>query len=71
MKKKEECRIDDLRMEPAENGIIVCYSEKTKPKSGRSFDNCNYNYKKEVFESTDKAFSRFKELWEEMYEEED
>jgi len=38
----------DVRMESAENGVIICYSVKEKTLGGGTYD-YSYNYKKEVF----------------------
>lgn len=65
-------------MEPAENGVIICYTEKTKSPSKGTYDNYNYDYKKEVYDidkngeeddddGINKAFDRFKELWMSAY----
>ena len=66
-----EGKISSLRMEPADNGVIICYDvQKKKTASKGSFDNCSYEYKKEVFdvdgeskEGLNEAFERYKELW--------
>jgi hypothetical protein len=59
--------IDDVRMESADNGVIICYNEKRKTGNGK-YDNYTYDYKKEVFdfdeeEDSKEAFDRFKELF--------
>lgn len=59
--------IDDVRMECADNGVIICYNEKRKTGNGK-YDNYTYDYKKEVFdfdeeEDSKEAFDRFKELF--------
>ena len=59
--------IDDVRMEYASNGEIICYNEKRKTGNGK-YDNYTYDYKKEVFDFDDEgdsqeAFDRFKELF--------
>lgn len=76
-------KIQDLRMEPATNGVIISYTEK-KEKAGskNTYDNCSYDYKKEVYDfdtnekgesaseskkDLDGAFERFKELWKEAH----
>ena len=66
--------ITDLRMDPATNGVIICYTTKTKSPSKGTYENCSYDYKKEVFdadmdnqEDIDKAFERFKQLWMKAY----
>lgn len=59
--------IDDVRMESADNGVIICYTEKRKTGNGK-YDNYTYDYKKEVFdfdeeEDSQEAFDRFKTLF--------
>ena len=59
--------IDDVRMETADNGVIICYTQKKKTGNGK-YDNYSYDYKKEVFDFDDEedskeAFDRFKELF--------
>lgn len=63
---EKECReiqSNSVHIEYAENGIIISYTEEVEGRN--TFDNRCHNYKKEVFkkEETDKAFTRFKELW--------
>jgi hypothetical protein len=41
--------IDDVRMETADNGVIICYTQKKKTGNGK-YDNYSYDYKKEVFD---------------------
>lgn len=67
--------ISDLRMEPAKNGVIISYTEKTKAPGKSTYDNYNYKYEKEVFDFDDtegekfeEAFKRFKELWKIAFE---
>jgi hypothetical protein len=57
-------KISDLSMTPADNGVIISYCKKVKSESGGSYDNCRYEYPKEVFgvSEIDNAFKRFKEL---------
>lgn len=74
-------KISGISMTPAENGIVIDYCKRTE-KSGKStYDNCSYEYPKEVFEyeknesgekeSNDdvleRAMKRFKELWKESH----
>ncbi len=74
--------ISELRMEPAKNGVILSYCErKEKPATSKNtYDNCTYDYPKEVFDfeegasdpegsAIEKAFGRFKELWMKQYTE--
>lgn len=62
-------KIESLRMEPADNGCIICYEEITETKApGQEFANRQYKYRKEVYdfdddEDMEEAFKRFKELW--------
>lgn len=71
-------KIQDLRMEPATNGVIISYTQKTEKPGKGTYDNCNYDYKKEVYDfdkeeegegkkDLDGAFERFKELWKEAH----
>jgi len=72
-------KISDLRMEPAANGVIISWCERIENKdSGKgTFDNCRYDYPKEVYDfdqdgesdGIDKAFTRFKEIWMQQYAE--
>jgi hypothetical protein len=66
--------IECPRIEPADNGVIICYDERiTHPaKKGETYRNTEYTSRKEVFdfdadedqdEEFEKAFTRFKELW--------
>lgn len=61
--------ISCLRLEPASNGVIICYDVKTKKAGAGTYDNYSYDYRKEVFdfdsgeEAFDEAFERFKTLW--------
>lgn len=74
---KSKSTIDYLTMEPATNGVIISYTEKVKKEgSKKTFDDCSYQNRKEVFDidedhndSIDKAFVRFKELWMRQYNE--
>lgn len=69
--------ITSLSMEPATNGFIISYCIKTKRPGKGEFDNCNYDYPKEVFDideddednDLEKAFTRFKELAMQQYSE--
>lgn len=71
-------KIQDLRMEPATNGVIISYCIKKEKTSKNTYDNCSYDYKKEVYDfdakeegenkkDLDGAFERFKELWKEAH----
>lgn len=59
-----------LRMEPADNGVIISYDMQTKNGTGK-YENTDYQSKKEVYDfeddedgnGLDNAFERFKELW--------
>lgn len=72
---KSKSTIDYLRMEPASNGVIISYTEKVKKEgSNKTYDDCSYLDRKEVFDTDgdehdgiEKAFSRFKELWMRQY----
>lgn len=72
-----KAKISDVNMTAAKNGIIISYCEKTENNKKGTFDNCSYEYPKEVFDfdSDDgekdmtEAFERFKELWKMQYPE--
>ena len=77
---ESKSKIQDLRMEPATNGVIISYTEKKeKAHNKNTFDNCSYDYKKEVYDfdtdekesgekkDIDGAFERFKELWKQAH----
>ena len=74
---KTKSTIDYLRMEPADNGVIISYNIKTQSVNTKnSFDNCSYKEHKEVYdiddeneETLDEAFKRFRELWTKSYKE--
>lgn len=62
--------ICDVRMENADNGVIINYTEKVKRATKGSYDDYAYNYKREVYDFDDdegedfqEAFDRFKELF--------
>lgn len=65
MAEEKESKICDVRMENADNGVIVSYTEKTPKKGGGTYDNMSYEYCKEVFSEDDmeSGFKRFKELF--------
>ena len=67
-----EVLICEVRMENADNGVIISWTEKTKKSTKGSYDDYSYDYKKEVYdfdedddegEEFNKAFDRFKELF--------
>ena len=72
-------KIQDLRMEPATNGVIISYCVKKEKTGKNTYDNCSYDYKKEVYDfdtdekesgekkDIDGAFERFKELWKQAH----
>jgi hypothetical protein len=73
-------KIQDLRMEPATNGVIISYCVKKEKATKNTYDNCSYDYKKEVYDfdmgekeeggekkDIDGAFERFKELWKQAH----
>lgn len=43
-------KIQDLRIEPATNGVIISYTEKKEKATKNTYDNCTYDYKKEVYD---------------------
>jgi hypothetical protein len=79
MAESSKSKISSLSMEPATNGVIISYCVKKEKAAGKGcYDNCSYEYPKEVFdfdgsdattkkEGFDKAFERFKELWKEAH----
>lgn len=71
-------KISSVSLEPASNGVILSWTEKTEKKSKNTYDNCDYNYQKEVYDGEDgavdpmesafdAAMPRFKELWKAQY----
>ena len=71
-------KISDVRLEPADNGVILSWTERKESKSKNTYDNCTWDYKKELFEGDansadamasafDDAMPRFKELWKQQY----
>ena len=72
-----DSKISDVRMEAANNGVVISYCEKIEKKGSKStYDNCSYNYPKLVIqqedeESTDSMIERagkeFMKLWKEQY----
>lgn len=77
---KSKSTIDYLQMEPADNGVIVSWTEKQKTPSKGTFDNCSYKDHKLVFDMDDdeskenktgleEAFAKYKELWMRRYNE--
>ena len=73
-------KIEDIRMEPVTNGVIISYCKRTPADSKDKFANSSYEYCKEVFDTDngekgekeeedgmEKAFARFKELWKQAY----
>jgi len=76
---KSKSTIDYLQMTPADNGIIVSWTEKIKsPAAKGTFDNCQYKDHKLVFDDDvdekgdskdglEEAFTKFKELWMRQY----
>lgn len=77
---KSKSTIDYLRMEPADNGVIITWTEKTKSPSKGTFDNCTYKDHKLVYDmdsdevdesknGLEEAFAKYKELWMKSYKE--
>ena len=65
MKQNTAGKVSDLRMEAADNGLLINYCIKIpKTNTANVYDSCNYDYKKEVFEvaSAHEAIERFLEL---------
>lgn len=61
----DDKKICNVSMDNAENGVIVSYTEKRKSANKGTFDNCDYEYCKEVFpeDKMEAGFTRFKELF--------
>lgn len=61
-------KIESLRLEPADNGFVVCWTECTKSSTGGTYGNTMYNYHEEVFkdDESEKAIGRFKDLRKQM-----
>lgn len=74
---KKKSTIEYLRMEPADNGVIISWTERTPSNSKGTFENSMYKDHKEVYDidedneedDIEKAFSKFKELWMRSYNE--
>lgn len=73
---KETSTIQDVRMEPADNGVMIGYTEKIKTPDKGHYDNCSYEYRKIVVERADgedddalidRAGTKFVELWKQQY----
>ena len=77
---KSKSSIEYLRMDPADNGVIISWTEKTKKAKTdkNTYDNYSYKECKLVYdvdnkekpeEGLNEAFSKFRELWERSYKE--
>lgn len=79
---KSKSTIDYLNMSPADNGVVISWTEKTKSMGKGTFDNCNYKEHKLVYDieedegenegkskGLDEAFKKYRELWERSYQE--
>ncbi len=66
--------ISDIRLKPAENGYILCYTEVSESPAvkGQTYANKNYDYKEEVYQDSqlNKAVKRMTELAKKMREDE-
>lgn len=64
----EKC-IEYVSLSPADNGLILNWSEKTYPEKG-SFENAKWKDNSLVFKEgeIDKALDKFKELWKAYYQ---
>ena len=60
--------IENLRMEPVENGNKVSYTERSKSEYSGMHDSMDYNNKEFVFGEKDgkKAFAKYVELYKEL-----
>lgn len=56
--------IESLRIEPADNGFKVCWTECVKRAGAGHYDNRSYEYHEEVFKDDEEAqaIGRFKDL---------
>jgi hypothetical protein len=65
MPEKADSYIEDVSMDNADNGVMVCYTERTKSAGKGTYDCHDYNRRKEVFaeEQMEDGFERFKELF--------
>ena len=65
MAEEKKENICDVSMSNADNGVIINYTEKTKSANKGTYDNYNYEYRKEVFaeDKIEDAFKRYKELF--------
>jgi len=43
----------DVRLEGAENGLVLHYTEKVKKASASEYENYDYNYKQKVYKFTE------------------
>lgn len=43
----------DVRLEGAENGLVLHYTEKVKKPSASEYENYDYNYKQKVYKFTE------------------
>jgi hypothetical protein len=73
----EKTIVSYLRIEPANNGAVISFEEKTAPSGKKNtFDNCSYKPITEAFECQesetidqclDRAMSRFTALWKKQH----
>lgn len=77
---KTKSTIDYLCMTPADNGVVISWTEKTKGGNKGTYENSTYKDHKLVFDidedkddkgksDMDIAFAKFLELWEQSYNE--
>lgn len=61
-------KIENLRLEPADNGFVVCWTECKRSDTGGTFGNSTYDYHEEVFkdDESEKAIGKFKDLRKKM-----
>jgi len=61
-------KIESLRLEPADNGFTICWTECIRNETSGTYGNTEYTPHEEVFKDNDakKAMARFMELRNEM-----
>lgn len=61
-------KIEGLRLEPADNGFTICWTECVRNESAGTYGNTDYTSREEVFKDSEskKAMQRFMELRNEM-----
>jgi len=56
--------VEDIRLQCADNGYVISYTERAKPVGGGDMCQSIYHYKQEVFSDAEakKCWARFNEL---------